>query len=48
MNLDEMRSMARDVVAFLLTKDYDRQEIDFILRYAIEANEDDWVKEDEE
>ena len=45
---DEIKSMARDVVAFLLSKDFDRQYIHFILKRAIEINEDDWIKEDEE
>lgn len=45
--MDEIISTAKDVVASLLTKGYNRQDIHFILKKAIEINEDDWCKEEE-
>lgn len=37
----EIKEMAKDVLAFLKSKDYSEDEIDFILRKAIEINEED-------
>lgn len=45
----EKREMAKDVVAFLKSKDYSVDEIDFILRKAVGINEgtEPYFEEDE-
>ena len=45
----EIREMAKDVIAFLKSKDYSADEIDFILRKAVGINEgtEPYFEEDE-
>lgn len=44
----EIIEMAKDTIAGLLRYEYERYQIDLILRRAIEINEHEWELEDDE
>lgn len=48
MNHIEIDEMAKDTIAGLLIYEYERYQIDLILRRALEINEHEWELEDDE